>query len=279
MAAGHKVRVLLREDTRNPFGDAVEVARGHYDDLASLRAAADGIDAAYLVLPTTITRDELQRWGRNVIDAAVGAGVPRMVMNTSSVGAASRVGVAAIDGKVDLETHLQSAAIPSVILRTTIYMDNLTGPWIAPAMVADGVLAMPLPAGQAVSWISWAEAANYAVAALQNDELAVRKPILQTGGSHAITGTEVAAILSDVLARRIDYVQVPIADFEAALTAQFGALGASDIAGYYKWVTDPAQQNPLDVDLAPLRAELPVPQVDFASWARRTPWRMLAGAS
>ena len=276
LSSGLAVRVLLRHGTPNPFGDAVEVARGDYDDESSLLSAVSGAGAVYLVLPTAGEYAKRHHWACNVIDASVQAGAGMLVFNTSSVGADAATGVAEIDSKMEVERHLQDAEIPSVILRTTMYMGNLKGPWIASSIVHKGVLAMPLPADQPVSWISWEEAAGYAVAAVHAPGLAMRKPILQTGGNRALSGAEVADIIGGVLGKPIRYVQLPVPEFEAGLSAAFGAEAANNIARFYDWVMDPLNANPLEVDLHPLRAVLPAPQVDFVAWAKQVPWLDLA---
>ena len=74
LAAGRKVRVLLREGSSHPFGDAVEVARGDLADPASLARASAGVAGVYLMIPVRADRDEIVQWGRNAIDAAVEAG-------------------------------------------------------------------------------------------------------------------------------------------------------------------------------------------------------------
>lgn len=134
-----------------------------------------------------------------------------------------------------------------------------------------GVLAHPLSADQRVSWISWDEAARYAVAALRRPDLAARKPLLQTGGPQALTGTEVAEVLGRVLGRRVSWVSVPLDQFEAGLNASLGATAAADVARFYRWVMEPSNGNPLDVDLEPLRAVLPVPQESLEKWAKHVP--------
>jgi len=278
LEAGCKVRVLLRPVTANPFGDAVEVARGDFDEPGSLVRAAAGTDGVYLVLPTGAASTQRLRWACNLIDATVRAGAGRLVFNTSAPGVDHITGVAVLDNRLEIERYLQDAPIPSVVLRTTVSMDALTGPWTAPAIVNQGVFAAVLPPHQPVSWISWDEAARLAVAALCDPALAARKPILQTGGKRALSCAEIVDVLGGVLGRRIGYLQLSLADFETALMMSFGRERSREIARYYAWVTDPANGNPLDVDLAPLRGQLPMPQQEFADWARQVPWTRFAQA-
>ena len=279
LAAGKKVRILLREGSTHPFGDTVEVARGDLADPASLARASAGVEAVYLLIPVTADRDDVAQWGRNAIDAAVAAGAGMLVFNTGGPGSREPVGVAAINAKREIEAYLGQADIPSVTLRGTVFMDNLAQPWSVPAIVHGGVLAYVLPADQQVSWISWDDAAAHAVAALQRPDLAVGKPMLRTGGPQALTGTEVAGILGRVLQREIAYMQVPLDQFEAGLSASLGSRASADITEYYRWVMDPANGNPLNVDLDPLREALPVQQKILEQWARQIPWNELAGAA
>jgi len=46
---GAPVRVLVRDPSRFQASDGVEVATGSFEDAASLDAALDGVDHAYLV--------------------------------------------------------------------------------------------------------------------------------------------------------------------------------------------------------------------------------------
>ena len=254
----------------------VESAIGDFEDALSLRRASTGVDCVYLVMPLVYDRERVVRWGRNAIDAAVEAGVGVIVFNTSSVVSAKTTGVTAIDIKVDLEAYLQQARIPSIVLRTTVYMGNFAAPWSVPALVHQGVLAYPLPADRRVSWISWEEAAAYAVAALKRPDLAALKPVLQTGGPQVLTGPELAAVMQRVLDRPVSYVAVPLEQFEAGLNASFGVPVGTEIARFYAWISDPANGTPLDVDLTPLRVELPALQKTFEAWAREIPWAQLA---
>ena len=279
LADGMRVRILTRANKGNPFADdaRVELAIGDFEDTLSLRRANIGVDCVYLVMPLVYDRERVVRWGRNAIDAAVEAGVGMLVFNTSSVVSNKTTGVTAIDIKVDLEAYLQQAQIPSIVLRTTVYMGNIAAPWSVPALVHQGVLAYPLPADRRVSWISWEEAAAYAVAALKRPDLARHKPVLQTGGPQALTGPELAAAMQRVLGRPVSYVAVPLDQFEAGLNASLGAPVGTEIARFYAWMSDPANGTPLDVDLTPLRIEFAVPQKTFEAWAREVAWAQLAG--
>ena len=281
-AGGKNVRVLLRNtDNKSLFeGPGVEVAFGDLDSPAQLLAANRDVAGVYFALPLQFNVDKAVGWGKNAIDAAVAAKAPLMVLNTSIVGArgaGQATGSVAIDIKTELERYLKQASIPSIVLRPTLYLGNLTAPFATPSIVNDGVLAYPVPADQKVSWISWEEAASYVVAALQRPDLAAKKPTFDIGGAQAVTGDELAAAIGKAVGRSVSYFPLPIEHFEAGLTAAFGAETGSALANLYRYMTDPAQAGILDIDLRAARAELSVSQTSIDTWAAQIPWKALAG--
>lgn len=281
LARGDRVRLVLRNPERNPFSGVagVEVATADLADPASLVAASRGVRGVSLVLPLCYEHATAVQWGRNAIEAARAADAPLLVFNTSSVVAAATTGVAAIDIKVALEALLADSDLPSVTLRPTLYNGNLAAPWSVPAIVHQGVLAYPARADLRVSWLSWEEMAAYTLAALDSPTLAAGKPVFDVGGAQALSGPEVAAAIGRALGRPVAYAAVPLEQFEAGLNAHLGAPAGTEIARFYAWLNDPANGCLLDVDLAPVRRALPVPQQPFADWARGVPWARLAQAA
>jgi len=281
LARDKRVRVLARDPERSVFrGDArVEIVPGDLDDSDSLRRASAGVTGVYLMMPLSFDYERTSRWGRNAIDAASASQASLLVFNTSGLQLDDAVGLASFDQKLELRRYLEQASIPSITLNGTLYMDNLTAPWSAPGIVHQGVVAYPLPAEMRVSWISWEEAAAYAVAALERPDLAARKTALQLGGVEALTGTQLAAILARVLRKSIRYVDLPLAQLELGLNQAFGPPAGTELAANYAWLARPRERSPLDVDLTRARAELPVPQRRFEDWARDVPWTVLSGAA
>lgn len=280
-ASGKNVRVLLRNTDNSSLFDrpGVEVAIGDLDSPAQLLVASRDVDGIYLALPVQFNVDKAVRWGKNAIDAAIAAKAPLMVFNTSIVGAAQATqatGSVAIDIKAELERYLKQAPIPSIVLRPTLYLGNLTAPFATPSIVNDGLLAYPVPAGQKVSWISWEETANYVVAALQRPDLAAKRPSFDIGGAQAVTGDELAAAIGKAVGRTVSYFPLSIDHFEAGLSAAFGAETGSALANLYRYLTNPAQGDILNVDLHAVKAELAVPQTSIETWAAQIPWKALA---
>ena len=105
---------------RELFGDAVEIAVGDFADPRSVRAALDGVDAVFLSGADDPRRVE---WETDAIDAAVAAGVARIV-KLSSIVAAPGAPVAFWDWHGRIEEHLRSARIPAVVLRSSFFMSQ-----------------------------------------------------------------------------------------------------------------------------------------------------------
>ncbi len=95
LAAGHAVRVLVRDEARarEIFGSSVEYAVGNVTDPASLQRAVQGIDYVVSALGSNTQNDpankpEFVDYGgvKSLVEASVGAGVKHFVL-VSSMGA------------------------------------------------------------------------------------------------------------------------------------------------------------------------------------------------
>ncbi len=276
LAAGMNVRILLRRGATNPFEGKVDVVRGDLDDIDSVRRANLGIDTVVLTLPNVADPAALARFGRNAIDAAKAAGASLFVWNARGVDPEVHTGIPLLDAGIDTESYLRASELPSICVRPTLYMGNLTGPWLAPVIVHKGVLAYPLPADFRVSWISWEDLAAYVTEAVKRPDLAGQT--INVGGPETLTGTEVAATLSAAVGRPVAYFPVGLADFAAGLNATLGDGVGTQIAAVYRWYQGDGASR-LRVDLKPALAMLPIRPTKFADWAKAQDWNALAAIS
>ncbi len=274
LAAGANVRLLLRTNTVNLFGDRVDIVRGDLADRERLEVAGLGVDKVVLTLPHIPDADAIIAFGRNAIDAAAAAGVKLLVFNVSGTVPEAGSGVALVDAKRDVVAHLRRSGVPSIVLGPTLYMSKIAAPWSAPAIMHNGVFAYPLPADFPVAWICWEDMAAFVVEALKRPHLAGRT--FRIGGPEILTGTKITETLSTIVGRRVSYVPVPLPDFAAALNASFGGTTGDETAAVYAWFTREAV-SPLAVDIEPALAELPMQPTRFADWAKAQDWAALAG--
>src|SRR5919204_1354180 len=142
-ARGGRVRAFVRDPgkARQKFGEHVELAIGDFADPRSVRAAFEGADALLLSCADDPRRVS---WETAAIDAAVAAGV-RRVVKLSAAAAEPGSPVAFWDWHGQVEQHLRASGAGWVILRSGWYMSNLLA--AASRVAAEGRLYAP--AGEA----------------------------------------------------------------------------------------------------------------------------------
>ncbi|MFI6390222.1 SDR family oxidoreductase [Nonomuraea sp. NPDC050540] len=250
LAEGLPVRAFTRS------GPAPEGARPFTGDLAdgaAVKAAFDGVTHASVMLPMVYDAGTVDLYVRNVRDAALAAGVRRLVFNTGNRLPAAGTGAPAFETRRRAGDDLRAAGLPVVELRPPIYLDNLAAPWVAGPLAAEGVLAYPLPADLPVAWLSHADLAAATHAALTLDGL--EGEILNVGAAEAVTGADLAAAIGARF-----HAQDPAA-FEVALSALTGPVTAAAVADTYRWAAaDRAllAADPAALDLLGVRPAAPI---------------------
>jgi NAD(P)H dehydrogenase (quinone) len=272
LQAGHNVRILVRNPAK---ADALrqagaEIAIGDLSDPASLQAANQGIDAVFLHLPLEFDKAVGVRYGRNAIDAAKAAGVSHLVFSTSGQMPDSLTEIAAFEFKRDIQTYLQQSGVPSIILRPTLYMENFAGPWTAPGIVQQGIVAYPLPSRFKQAWISVDDVAALAVAALQRPELAGSS--FDVGGPEVLDGDAIAERFATVFKRPVHYYPIPLDAFEQQLNAALGAPAGTEVTQTYRWVEANLETHSPIADMQSVLQQLPVELTSLEAWIRQQDW-------
>ena len=223
-ARGERVRAFVRDPgrARDVLGEGVELAVGDFADLASVRAALEGADALLLSCA-----DDPRRvgWETAAIDAAVAAGVCRIV-KLSAAAAEPGSPVAFWDWHGQVEQYLRSCGTGWVILRANWYMSNLLA--AASGVAAEGRLYAP--AGQArIAMIDPRDVGAAAAAVLcspghggspgHGASPGHEGQTYLLTGPRAITYDEVAAGLSAATRSTVEFVDVP---GDAAYQAMIG---------------------------------------------------------
>lgn len=180
----------------------VDVRQGDYEDPASLRTAFAGADVLLLVSSPEITPGTRPRQHGNAIDAAVAAGVGRIVY-TSAIGAQDGPGFLA--DHTTTEALLDASGLPHTLLRNTFYMEVLVNPGLA-AVVEEGELRAA-DGGRPVNFATIADLALAASATLTGDEHA--------GATYELRGPlwtlpDLARTLGEVSGRPVEYRAVPV---------------------------------------------------------------------
>jgi uncharacterized protein YbjT (DUF2867 family) len=199
---GATVRAFVRdrEKAQNLFDDEIELALGDFADRSSVRSALEGVEVMLLSCADDPRRVE---WEASAIDAAVAAGVRRIV-KLSTIGAAPGAPVAFWDWHGRVEEHLRSSQVAAVILQSSFYMSNLLA--TAEQVASEGRLYAP--AGEArVAMIDPRDVGAAAAAALTGAGEDGRTYVIT--GPEAITWGDIAAELAAATAHEVKFVDVP----------------------------------------------------------------------
>ena len=205
-----------------------EHVRGDLKDRQSLDAACRGASAVISTASSTVSRQEgdsiesVDRLGQlGLSDAATAAGVKRFILvSFPSVD----VDFPLQSAKRAVEERLRRSGMTFTILRPTFFAEV----WLSPALGFDApnAKAQIYGGGQnQISWISFRDVAQFAVAALDNDQ--ARNAVIELGGPEALSPLDVVRLAEQVTRQRFAVQHVP----EEALRAQYAAA------------TDPLRQS------------------------------------
>lgn len=254
---GHAVTALTR-DPSTPAARALEdagavVARGDLTDRSDCERALTGCDAAFLVAtPYEQGPDAEVRQGTTFAEAAAATGVGHLVYS-SVAGCRDDTGLPHFESKLAIERRIEELGITHTVVAPVYFMENLLMP-DALAALREGALAVPMSPDASLQQVAVADVAGFAALALEDrDRFSGTRIEL---ASDELTGSDAARVLSEVLERRIEFVEVP----REQLRQQSDALAAM-----FEWFEDVG----FGVDIDSLRRDFPqVGWHDYPAWAR-----------
>jgi NAD(P)H dehydrogenase (quinone) len=186
----------------------VQVRQADYSQPATLDAAFAGADKLLLISSSEVGQRTAQH--RNAIDAAKRAGV-QLVAYTSLLHAPGSP-LALAEEHLATEAYLKETGVPHVLLRNGWYTENYLAS-IPPALQHGAYIGS---AGE--GRIASAARADYAAAAAAVLTLADQAgKVYELAGDSSYTLAEFAAELSRQSGKTVPYVNLPQAEFQAAL--------------------------------------------------------------
>ncbi|MEC3914561.1 SDR family NAD(P)-dependent oxidoreductase [Nocardia sp. CDC160] len=207
---GVKVRAVSRNPEAARLPEGVEVVRGDYLDPASMAAAFDGAQAAFLNGQVSIDDTDTDT---ALIAAARAAGVPRLV-KLSAIGTGDTLLGPFATWHMPGEKAISESGAAWTILRPSSFASN-TLSWAEPIKAGQPVPNMTGTGAQGV--VDPRDIAAVAVEVLLSDEHAGR--IYTLTGPEALSVPEQAEILGAALGRRLEVADIPFDQVKAALIA------------------------------------------------------------
>lgn len=205
------LRALVRDPDKATqlAAQAVELARGDFSQPASLEAALQGVERAFLVMPNHPDQVALEG---NFVTAAQRAGVRHLVK--LSVLRAGELPSTFQQWHRQIEAQIEASGMAWTHLRPNMLMQNMR--WFTPTMAQQGAFYHSI-GDTLVSHVDGADVA--AVAALCLSQPGHENQTYDLTGAEAISFSQVAAYFSQALGRPIQYIPVSPADLKAARLA------------------------------------------------------------
>jgi uncharacterized protein YbjT (DUF2867 family) len=198
---GATVRVLTRDPSKANFPAGVEVAQGDLLDIDSLRTAFTGVSTLFLL--NAVTGDEFTQ-AIITLNIARESGVERVVY-LSVLNADRAANVPHFAVKSGAERMLEQMGFSATILRPSYFIDNEV--MIKDVIFNYGVYPMPI-GGKGVAMVDARDIAEVAaIELIRRDQAPGKLPIetINLVGPDTLTGSDVAAIWSEVLGRPVAY--------------------------------------------------------------------------
>lgn len=222
---GADVRALVRDPSKASFRAGVSVVQGDFLDVDSLRKAMSGVSTLFLL--NAVVPDEFTQ-ALIALNVARSAGIERIVY-LSVIHADVYVNVPHFAGKFGVERMIEQMDFKATILRPAYFIQNdLT---IEDIITGYGTYPMPIGA-KGLAMIDARDIAEIAALELLRREQS-EEPLafdrINLVGPQTLTGTDIAAIWSDVLARPISYSGDNTEGFEQNLKQFLPAWMAYDM--------------------------------------------------
>jgi len=222
---GADVRALVRDPSKAEFAQGVSVVQGDFLDIDSLRNAMSGVSTLFLL--NAVVPDEFTQ-ALIALNVARSAGIERIVY-LSVIHADLYVNVPHFAGKFGVERMIEQMDFKATILRPAYFIQND----LIVKDVITGYGAYPMPIGlKGLAMIDVRDIAEIAALELLRREQAAEPLALDRinlVGPEKLTGSDIAAIWSDVLARPIQYAGDNIEGFEQNLRQLLPAWMAYDM--------------------------------------------------
>lgn len=218
------VHALTRHPDKTRFPAGVRAVAGDMLDVASMRAALQGVDTLFLL--NAVAADEVTQ-ALITLNLAREAGIQRIVY-FSVQRSDTFADVPHFTGKYAVERAIEQLNLPATVLRPSYFMQN-------DGMLKDALQhgVYPMPLGEVgVSMVDVRDIAEVAVTTLLRRAQAstpLPREVIELVGPDAITGDAAAAAWSSALGTLVRYGGNDLAAFESNLARRAPSWTAYDL--------------------------------------------------
>lgn len=231
LSQGHKVRAVARDAEKvKAAHPKVDAFAADLSDEQALIEALDGADAAFLHFPAPQGPDDSANWAKAFFTAAHKVQLPHLVYVTGGPSGDRFPSSVVVDGTTQGMKSVLESGIPSIVLQSAVYLENLQPEVFLPRLRTEGILDYP-PVGKdlKVQWTSHVDQAKLAVAALSRSDLTGQSFEIGTPG--ALTGEELSSLISAWVERDVSFEPMAPAAFGRRIGDAFNSEGAAFALG------------------------------------------------
>jgi len=210
---GANVRALVRDSSKANFPAGVDVVQGDLLDVDSLRSAFSGVSTLFLL--NAVVPDEFTQ-ALIALNVAREAGIERIVY-LSVIHSDRYLNVPHFAGKFGVERMIEQMGLNATILRPAYFINNDVT--IKDVVTGYGVYPMPI-GNKGLAMVDARDIAEVAaIELIRREQATAPLPLerINIVGPDTLTGTDVAAIWTEVLGRPIAYPGEDTAGFEKNL--------------------------------------------------------------
>jgi uncharacterized protein YbjT (DUF2867 family) len=136
LTAGWQVRALVRDPVSPKAATlraaGIDVVQGDFTDVASLRAAMQGVHGVFSVQPSSpggaVSDADEVRFGIRIADLAQDSGVAHLVYSSGGAVGDQPTGMGHFDSKAQIEAHIRTLPLSATIIRPASFIEMLTMP-------------------------------------------------------------------------------------------------------------------------------------------------------
>jgi uncharacterized protein YbjT (DUF2867 family) len=231
---GLKVRALVRNPLRSQILEeqGAELVRGDLSDVSSLVAASQGATRAVIQIPIGPAK-EMHAHASHAFYAAKIAGITSVILRLSSASREEPCDEPSFVANAMVEDVARQSGILSVIVRPTMYLDNLLKPSARADIVNRGACMLPISASQRIAWTSADDCAEATVRFLMSDSTCTGDYCI--AGSESLSGEALARRITAGLGRPVVYRSQPLDEFEREVDQVMGAGTGRRVASKFRY--------------------------------------------